>query len=176
MWCSFSRRHSILSVLWITDRSQVRCLCFCERVSGWSRGHASARRGGIENDGYECRGRAHLPRRLRYGSCISSPGSVQVELLRSLSRFPVHLLQRRMDRLLDSLDDSLGCANTLDGWSLWLDRPAVDVDFHCGWIRNLDLPDVSGLRTKTFQVADRWQIRRRTGRRKAVMFDPISQM
>ena len=36
---------------------------------------------------------------------------------------------------------------------------------------NLDLPDASGLSAKTFQAADRWQIRRRASGRKAVMSD-----
>ena len=53
---------------------------------------------------------------------------------------------------------------------------AADVDFHSSRLWNLDLPDVPGLPAKTFQAADRWQIRRGTGGRKTVMSGLISQM
>lgn len=89
------------------------------------------------------------------GIIFSCPGSVQVELLRSLSRFPVDFLQCRLDRLLDCLDDSVGCANSFDGRNLWLDCFAADVGFRCLRLWNLDFPDGSGLSAKTLQAANR---------------------
>jgi len=79
--------------------------------------------------------------------------------VRSFSRFPVNFRQCRMDRLLAYLADSLRGANTMDGRGLWPNCSAVDADIHPGRSWNLDLPDVPGLSTKTFQAADRRQIR-----------------
>ena len=81
-----------------------------------------------------------------------------------------------MVRLLDCLDNSLGCADTFDGRNLRLDRFARNADFQPRRIWNLDIPDVSGLSAKAFSAADRWQVRRGACRRKAVMSDLISQM
>ncbi len=109
--------------------------------SATARCYVPVRRDWIENDGYKRSGSSHLCRRLRHGDCVSCAGSLQGEFLCSLSRFPVDLLQCRMDRLLDCLDDSLGGAHTFDGWSLRLNCFAVDVDFHSCGLWNLDLPD-----------------------------------
>lgn len=80
-----------------------------------------------------------------------------------------------MDRVLDCLDDSFGCADTLDGRSLWLNSFAIDVDFHTRRLWNLGLPDVPGLPANTFQAADPWQIRCGARRREAVISAPVSR-
>lgn len=139
----------------VADRTQARCRCGDCREFGGSRRHASAEGDGIENDGYKYRGSADLPRRLRDRHCLSCAGSIQVELLHSLSCLPVDLFQCRMGRFLDCLDDSIGCVDTVDGRSLRFDCPALDIGFHCRRVWNLDLPDVSGLSAKTFQTANR---------------------
>src|SRR5690348_2496933 len=136
--------------MWFTDRTEGRSFGLAGREFGCSRRHASVRGQRTENHGYESRGSAHLPRRLRHWDCVSCAGSVQVELLRSLSCFPVDLLQCCMDRVLDCLDGSFGGADTFDGRNLWLDCSALDADFHPRRIWNLDLPDVPGLPAKAF--------------------------
>ena len=59
------------------------------------------------------------------------------------------------DRLLDCLDDSVGCTDTFDGRILWLNCSAIDAGFHPRRIWNLDLSDVPGVPAKTFQATDR---------------------